>query len=71
MPHPDQYLVMSSIMAEVGPEGCTITDRPDCSISRIMALAVRYGEETEDGWHCPPKMARGALSPDELDMVYG
>ena len=69
--HPDRDMGMSSITARVQPEGCTIVDRPERSISRIMALPVRYWEETADGWCCPPAMAQDALSPDELDMVCG
>ena len=46
-------------------------DRPNCSIGRIMALPVQYGEVTADGWYCPPAMAQDALSPDKLDMVCG
>ena len=69
--HPDCGVGMFSITAEVRPEGRTIADRLDRSISRIMALAVPYREETADGWYCPLKMARDALSPHELDMVFG
>ena len=69
--HPDRDLGMSSITAEVRPEGTTIVDRADRSISCITALPVLYGEETADRSYCPPKMARDALSPDELDMVCG
>ena len=46
-------------------------DRPHRSISRIMALPVRYVEEIADGWYCPPAMTQDALSPDELEMVCG
>ena len=62
---------MSSIKARVQLEGCTIVHCQDRSMSRIMALLVRYGEETADGWYCPPAMAQDALLPDELDMVCG
>ena len=34
-----------------------------------MPMPVGYGEETADGWHCPPAMAQDALSPDELDVL--
>ena len=68
---PDRDLGMSSITAEVQPEGCTVVDRPDCSISGFMALPVRYAEEIADGWYCPPKMAPDDLSLDELDIVCG
>ena len=67
--HPDRDMGMSSITARVQPEGCTIVDRPDRSICRIMALPVRYGEETADRRHCPPAIAQDALCPDELDVV--
>ena len=63
---PDRDMGMLSITAKMRPEGCTLVDRPDRGISRIMALPVRYGEETADGWYCP---ARDALSADELDMT--
>ena len=69
--NPDHDMGMSSITAKVQPEGCTLVDRPDRSISRIMALLVRYGGETADGWYCPRAMAQDALSADELDMVCG
>ena len=47
--HPNGHMGMSCITAEVRPEGCTIVDRPDRNIGRIMALLVRYKEETSDG----------------------
>ena len=69
--HPDCDMGMSSITARVQPEGCTIMDRPDHSISSIMALPVHFGEETTDCWYCPPGRAQEALSPDKQDMVCG
>ena len=67
--HPDRDMGMSSITARVQVEGCTPHDRPDHSISRIMALPVQYREAKADGWYCPPAMTQDALSPEELDMV--
>ena len=69
--HPDRDMGMSSIIARVQPEECTILDPPHRSIRRIMALLVRYEEEKADGWYCPRAMAQDALSPGELDMVCG
>ena len=69
--HTDRNMGMSSITVKVQPEGCTLMDHPDRSIGPIMALPVRSGEETADGWYCPPAMAQDALSPDDLDMVCG
>ena len=51
--HPDRDMQMFSIRARVQREGFTIVDRPDRSISRIMALPVRYREETAVRWYCP------------------
>ena len=69
--HPDRNMGMSSIRSGVRLEECTIVDRPNCIISRIMALLVCYGEETADGSNFPPRMAQDALSPHELELVCG
>ena len=69
--YPDRDMQMFSITARVQREGFTIVDRPDRSISRIMALPVRYRQETADRWYCPPAIAQDAPLPDELDMVCG
>ena len=69
--HPARHVGMSCITVRVQPEGSTIVDCPDRSISRIMALPVWYAEETADGWYCPPTMAQDILSPDELDISCG
>ena len=44
--HADRDMGMLPITKKVQPEGCTIVNPPDRSISRIMALPVRYKEET-------------------------
>ena len=69
--HPDRDMGIPSVTARVQPGGCTIMDYPDRSFSHIMALPVRDGEETADGWYCPPGMVQHALSPDELGMECG
>ena len=69
--HPARDMGTFSIRARVQREKFTIVDRPDRSISRIMALPVRFREETADRWYCPLAMAQDALLPDELDTVCG
>ena len=67
--HPDRDMGMSSISEQVQDGKCVVMDCLDRSIARIIALPERYGEETADGWYCPPKMAQNALASNEWDVV--
>ena len=69
--HVERDLGTSSISAQMQDGECFVMDHPDRSIGCIMALSVRYRDESVDGWYCPRKMAHDALTSDELYMVVG
>ena len=67
--HPDRDMAMACIMAAMHPEGCTILDHLDRSITQIMPVPALSGAKSADGLYCPLNMVRDALSPDGHGMV--